>query len=150
MRKVLSAAVIAIVLTTSCKKSNDKDKVYEVNIATSVAEWNGNARDHGHIGSFAVNGDITTKADGTVKDGSFTIPIASIKDFDLPAPTNEVLLKDLRDNFFKIATNPNAEFKITNMAAYNGKDTGAVSGANTLVTGDFYHVRSNTPGFISC
>ncbi len=145
MKKVLSAAIIAIVLTTACKKSNNEDKAYEVNSATSVAEWNGNARDHGHIGSFEVQGTLTAGSGGTVKEGSFTIPIASIKDFDLPDPTREVLLNDLRDNFFKLATYPNAKFTITKIAAYTGKDTGIVAGANTLVTGDFTMLGQTHP-----
>lgn len=145
MRKVLSAALIAIVLTTACKKTKDEYKAYTINSATSVAEWNGNARDHGHVGSFEVQGAVTAKPDGTIKEGNFIIPIASIKDFDLPDPTREVLLKDLKDNFFKIALYPNAEFKITNVAVYSGKDSSAVKGANTLVTGNFTMLGQTHP-----
>ncbi|GAB2685306.1 hypothetical protein GCM10027037_03490 [Mucilaginibacter koreensis] len=138
MKKILTLAVLAASFT-SCKNENlNKETTYTVNETSSKAEWKGSARDHYHVGSFKVTGELTTSAKGTVTDGYFLIPIASIEDYDLPEPTRQVLLEDLKsENFFSLAMHPNAGFHITKVEPYTQVDTAAVAGANYLITGDF-------------
>ena len=44
-----------------------------------------------------------------------------------------------------MALYPNAEFKITKVQPYNKAETGAISGANYLITGDFTMVGQTHP-----
>jgi len=137
MKKFLSAALLLGVLA-SCQKNRNESTTYAVNNTTSVAEWKGAAPDHFHIGSFNVTGTINSKGNGQIKSGDFVIPIASIKNFDLPDEVKPQLLNHLKSpDFFNMALHPNAEFKITKVVPYFKADTAAVSGANYLVTGDF-------------
>ena len=137
MRKLLSAVLLASIVISGCEKTNNEECTYVVNNATSVAEWKGSAPDHFHVGSFEVQGSVTTTEDGTIKDGKFIIPIASIQDFDLTdAAVREQLLGHLKSaDFFNMALYPNAEFEITKIEAYSGQD--GITGANKLVTGNF-------------
>ena len=136
MKQLLSAALLALIIATGCKKTKTEDHTYEVNSATSVAEWKGAAPDHFHVGSFPVKGVLTTATDGTIKEGKFIIPIASIRDFDLSDPVRQQLLDHLKSpDFFNMALHPNAEFEITKIENYSGHD--GIDNANKLVTGDF-------------
>lgn len=140
MKKLLSIAFIAAILT-SCQNKNQNNLSFKVNEAASKAEWKGSAPDHFHVGSFRVTGTLAANSEGLVKSGDFVIPIASIQDFDLKDPVKQVLLADLKDNFFKLATHPTAKFHITEVipyeATYVATDTGAVKGTNYMLTGDF-------------
>lgn len=136
MKKILTVALLVASLT-SCQKGHQNETTYQVNDATSKAEWKGSAPDHFHVGSFKVTGSLTT-AHGTVKEGDFVIPIASIEDYDLPEPVKQQLLDDLKSpNFFNLAVHPNAQFHITSVTTYAKADTSAIAGANYLITGDF-------------
>lgn len=144
MKSFLSAAVLIVMVLAGCDKTKKEDRTYEVNSTTSVAEWKGSAPDHFHIGSFGVQGAVTTKADGTIKEGKFIIPISSIQDFDLPDPVRQQLLDHLKSpDFFNMVLYPNAAFEITKTKAYSGQ-TGIAS-ANTLVTGNFTLIGQTHP-----
>ena len=144
MKSFLSAVVLAAIVLAGCNKTKNGNRTYEVNNATSVAEWKGSAPDHFHIGSFGVQGAVTTTADGTIKEGKFIIPISSIQDFDLPDPVRQQLLDHLKSpDFFDMALHPNAAFEITQIEAYSGQ-TG-ITGANTLVTGNFTLIGQTHP-----
>lgn len=138
MKKLILVALLA---TTFAACKNQSSHVYQVNDALSKAEWKGSAPDHFHIGSFKVTGALEATPEGEVKSGDFTIPIASIQDFDLPDPVRQTLLSDLKDNFFKLAANPNAKFHITAVqpygATYVATDSGAIKGSNYMLTGNF-------------
>jgi polyisoprenoid-binding protein YceI len=136
MKKLLSMAILAAALA-SCQNKTTKNENFSVNGATSKAEWKGSAPDHFHVGSFQVTGSLATNPDGQIKSGDFVIPIASIQDFDLKDPIKQVLLADLKDNFFKLAAHPTAEFHIREVLAYEATDTAAVNGSNYMLTGDF-------------
>jgi len=147
MKKIVSVFTIALIAATACEKSKSKQRLYEVNSTTSVAEWKGAAPDHFHVGSFAVKGSLTAEENGAVKDGSFLIPIASIQDFDLQDPDiKKQLLDHLKSpDFFNMAVHPNAEFKISKIEPYAGNDEDAVANANKLVTGNFSMVGQTHP-----
>jgi polyisoprenoid-binding protein YceI len=137
MKKLLSIATL-MTLMASCEKNKETATTYEVNNTTSVAEWKGATPDHFHVGSFEVKGSLTTTPSGSIKDGSFVIPIASIKNFDLPDEVKPQLLEHLKSpDFFNMALHPNAEFKITKVQPYTKGEGSAIAGANYLITGDF-------------
>ncbi|MCR8557845.1 YceI family protein [Mucilaginibacter sp. BJC16-A38] len=136
MKKTLS--ILLLIGLSACTKDIQQPLTFVVNSSTSKIGWKGSASDHSHIGSFDLNGTVITNPDGTVKSGDFTIPVASIMDYDLTDPAKQQLLDDLKSaNFFKIATYPDTKFHITGVAPYRGTDTSAVQGANYLMTGDF-------------
>jgi len=135
MKKTLSFALL-IATMLACKKTHQASN-YEINSTTSKIEWKGSATDHFHVGSFDLSGNLTV-AGTAVKSGDFTIPISSIANYDLPDPVRQQLLDDLKSaNFFNILIHPESKFQITDVEPYIGADTGAVQGANYLVTGDF-------------
>lgn len=136
MKRLLSAALIAAIIITGCEKTKNENGIYQVNNTTSVAEWKGSAPDHFHTGSFQVQGSVTAKADGAIQQGKFIIPIASIKNFDLPDAVKPLLLDHLKSpDFFNMALHPNAEFEISKIESYSGQQ--GIAGANKLVTGNF-------------
>jgi len=136
MKKTVSFALLIAVMS-ACKKTDHPVSTYEINSNTSKIEWKGTPTDHFHVGSFDLSGDLTV-AGTVVKSGEFTIPISSIADYDLPDPVRQQLLDDLKSaNFFNILIHPESKFQITDVEPYVGADTGAVQGANYLVTGDF-------------
>jgi polyisoprenoid-binding protein YceI len=136
MKETLS--ILLLIALSACTKDKPESLTYVVNSSTSKIGWKGSASDHSHIGSFDLNGTVITNPDGTVKSGDFTIPVASIMDYDLTDPAKQQLLDDLKSaNFFKIATYPDTKFHIIGVAPYKGTDTSGVEGANYLLTGDF-------------
>ena len=129
---------------SACKKAHQASS-YAINSTTSKIEWKGTATDHFHVGSFDLTGNLTA-AGTVVKSGDFTIPISSIANFDLQDPVRQQLLDDLKSaNFFNILVHPESKFKITDVEPYAGADTGAVQGANYLVTGDFTMIGETHP-----
>jgi polyisoprenoid-binding protein YceI len=145
MKKFLSIATL-VTLMASCEKNKDTVTTYEVNHTNSVAEWEGHAPDHSNSGSFDVKGSFTANSKGNIKSGSFVIPIASIKNFNLPDEVKPQLLQHLKSaDFFNMALYPNAEFKITKVQPYNKAEAGAISGANYVITGDFTMVGQTHP-----
>ena len=137
MKSILLAGAAAA-LIIGCKQVETNNPVFKVDRNASKIEWKGSAPDHFHVGSFDVEGGIEAGPDGRVKGGEFTIPTASITDYDLPDPVRQTLLDDLKSaNFFNMAKYPDTNFKITKIGAYGGKDTIAVANANYLLTGDF-------------
>jgi len=111
---------------------------YSVDEEKSVVEWTGASPNTAHQGSFAVTSEGIEVIDGQLKGGTFVIPIASIKNYDLPKTIKPVLLKHLKSkDFFNIALYPEAKFTLTNIAPLSNIVEGAVEGANVMVTGSF-------------
>lgn len=108
---------------------------FKIDEERSAVEWKGSAPTHFHRGAFNVSGDLQTDGKNKITGGDFTIPIASISNFDLTDPVErEQLLNHLKtDEFFNLAVHPKANFHITNVAPYSE----AASSANTMITGDF-------------
>ncbi len=87
---------------------------YALDTEKSVVEWSGSSPKVTHQGSFEVTCEGIEVVDGQVKSGTFVIPIASIKNFDLPKAIKPVLLKHLKsEDFFNLALFPEAKFNIT-------------------------------------
>jgi polyisoprenoid-binding protein YceI len=138
IKQIWPAALVAV-CALSCKKNNNNGVAYEVSRQNSKVEWKGSAPDHFHVGSFKVTGGLSVNDSGVIKGGDFTIPIASIENYDLTVDSirNQLLDHLKSPDFFNIAIHPNAEFHITKIEAYSGNDTSAVAGANYKVSGNF-------------
>lgn len=137
MKKLLSVLALVAAIS-SCEKNKTEKHVYKVNESVSRAEWKGSAPHHFHLGGFKVTGSLTTNKNGVINGGEFTIPIASIENYDLPDTVKPQLLNHLLSaDFFDVALHPNAKFKINSVTSYAQPDTGVVKNPNYLLTGEF-------------
>jgi len=115
---------------------------------TSVAEWKGYLKTgYFNEGSLEVESNSLVIENGRVKSGSFTLPLASIVNFNLP--TDELkhqLVHHLQSaDFFHMALHPNVTFEIMSVSPYSGSEPGVVSGANFLVTGHLTMLGKSNP-----
>lgn len=136
MKKKMYAALIALSVLTACSHNGSISSTdFKVNEESSAVEWKGSAPTHFHRGAFKVSGTLQTNGKGKITGGDFTIPIASISNFDLTNPAErEALLTHLKSpDFFNMAIHPDASFHITKVEPYSA----ASSSANTMITGDF-------------
>ncbi|RYG53696.1 MAG: YceI family protein, partial [Chitinophagaceae bacterium] len=138
MKKVLLATIAFSLVFTACRKDRNNDISYQVNENTSVALWKGSTSETSNDGSFQVTSTKLTINNNSVVSGNFIIPIASIKNFNLPDELKPVLINHLKSaDFFNIALHPEAKFTIKTIRPYIGNGDGAITGANQFVTGDF-------------
>ncbi|WP_247235349.1 YceI family protein [Telluribacter sp. SYSU D00476] len=147
MKTVFISAIVASFLWSSFNQEVlNKKQQYVLNEETSVVEWEGFMPGTSNVGSFAVKSEGLEAEGGRIKSGTFIIPIASIKNFNLPDQLKPQLLDHLKSpDFFNMALHPEATFTITKIIPYNKKDTAAVAGANYLVTGDFTMLGKTNP-----
>lgn len=134
----------ALLLLAACSKSKTTAPTnFKVDEGQSAVEWKGSAPDHFHTGAFKVSGTFNTNDGGEVTAGSFSIPIASITNFDVTDPaTQKQLLDHLKSpDFFNLAIHPDAVFRITKVE--NQQET--TSSANVKVTGDFTMIGQTHP-----
>src|SRR3712207_5893353 len=102
---------------------------YALNTEKSVIEWPGSSPKVTHQGSFDVTCEGIEVVDGKVKSGTFVIPIASIKNFDLPKALKPVLRKHLKsEDCFSLALFPEAKFIIAEVSPLINSPEGAVPG----------------------
>ena len=131
---------------TSCEEKEVKKATYALDEENSVVVWKGYSPNLYHDGSFSVTSQSIEVVDGKVKSGTFTIPIASIENFDLPAEVKPVLLDHLKSpDFFHMALHPNATFEITEVKPLTSPTAGAVEGANFTVKGNFTMLGQTHP-----
>jgi polyisoprenoid-binding protein YceI len=120
------------------KSENSARESFSLNSDLSVVEWTGSGPAETHYGSFSVTGQNIEIVNGKVKQGSFIIPIASIKNFDLPDHIKSVLLDHLKSiDFFNVVRYPEASFDFKKVTPITKAVAGAVEGANYMVSGDF-------------
>jgi polyisoprenoid-binding protein YceI len=138
MKTIILSAIAAAIFWTGCTTDHVISKQQYLLDQTSVAEWKGSMPGTFNTGSFDVESEDLQAENGQIKSGTFIIPIASIKNFNLPDELKPQLLGHLQSaDFFNVVLHPTATFKITGITPYTGTDTAAVAGANYLVTGDF-------------
>lgn len=138
--KTLILLITTLTVLIACQ-SKPILTTYQINSKTSTVEWKGNAPHHFHSGSFDVSGEITVEND-SITGGAFTIPIASITNYELPDAPKEQLLSHLKSpEFFNIAIHPNAKFEITEVKPLN-KDT---TKANYQISGNFTLIGKTLP-----
>lgn len=132
-------ALYAVIIMGSCctKKNENPPAVYVVDEAGSAIEWKGAAPDHYHVGAFSVSGNMHADANGNITTGKFNIPVASIKNFDLPDTIRPQLLDHLKSpDFFNMALYPNAGFEIEAVGIYHSPSpdtTHIIRGAFTML-----------------
>ena len=135
MKTPFFSFIILVLLTACSHKDAPLLTAFKVDEALSSVEWKGSAPTHFHRGAFKVTGNLTTNGKSTITGGDFSIPIASITNFDLTDPAERKQLLDhlMTIEFFNLAVHPQASFHITKVAPYSD----ATSSANTMITGDF-------------
>jgi polyisoprenoid-binding protein YceI len=137
---VITISSIFIVFTSliSCKKTEQEKQEYNVDKEQSSLIWKGHAKEHHHAGTFDISGKFLSDETNNVISGEFEIPIASIKNTDLPEPAKDQLLTHLKSpDFFNLALHPNANFKIAKSEPFNGTLLNTTDDANFIITGDF-------------
>ncbi|MCF0069169.1 YceI family protein [Dyadobacter sp. CY261] len=114
---------------------------------TSVAEWKGYLKTgYFNEGSMEVESNSLVIEGGKVKSGSFTLPLASIVNFNLPDEVKHQLIHHLQSaDFFNMALHPNVTFEIMSVSSYSGSAAGVVSGANYEVTGHLTLLGKSNP-----
>jgi polyisoprenoid-binding protein YceI len=135
-----------IIIASSCSRKNENLRnTFIIDESQSAIEWKGSAPDHFHEGSFSVSGKMHGDTNGNIKDGKFDIPIASIKNFDLPDTIRPQLLDHLKSpDFFNMALYPYASFEIEQVIPYGKSSpdtTHTIRGAFTMLG------RTNTISF---
>lgn len=126
--------VMAALFVSACsrKETNDNSR-FKVDAENSAVKWKGSAPTHFHEGAFKLSGTLDLNDKNRIVSGDFSIPIASITNFDLSEPEKTTLLNHLKgSDFFNLAIHPEASFKITKAEDYTGTGTGI----NTKITGD--------------
>lgn len=112
----------------------------------SVVAWQGATPKVTHYGSFAVTSQGIEVADGQVISGTFTIPIESIKNFDLPKTIKPVLLKHIKSkDFFHITLYPEARFTLTKVTPLPQVAEASTEEANMMVNGEFTMLGNTHP-----
>ncbi|SKB85672.1 YceI family protein [Dyadobacter psychrophilus] len=139
MKKQLLTLLALISIGFSCTDHDVETTNYKLDEAISIAEWKGYLRnEYFNEGSIAIKSESLIIRDGKVQSGSFTIPIASIVNFNLPTEElKQTLVHHLQSaDFFNMALHPEVKFNITGVAPYTGTGEGVIAGANQLVNGN--------------
>ncbi|PKV75995.1 YceI family protein [Pontibacter ramchanderi] len=144
MKKVMLAACVlfSALSLTSCEDEELSKSTFALEESNSKVIWKGYSPALYHDGSFRVQSQDIQVVDGQVTSGTFTVPIATIANFDLPDEVKPVLLDHLKSpDFFNLALHPTASFRITKV-----QPLARVSeGANYTVTGDFTMLGQTHP-----
>ena len=139
MKKQIFTLLALISIGFSCTDHDVETTNYKLDEAVSVAEWKGYLRnEYFNEGSIAIKSESLVLRDGKVQSGSFTIPIASIVNFNLPTEElKQTLVHHLQSaDFFNMALHPEVKFKIESVAPYAGAGADVIAGANQLVNGN--------------
>jgi polyisoprenoid-binding protein YceI len=138
--------VIALMVAGSLCFNRLSDKTtnkynYTVITDSSVVEWQGASPKVRHKGAFSIVSQGIEVVDGQVVSGTFSIPIASITNADLPKVVQPVLLKHLKSkDFFHQSLFPEATFSIQTVTQNpSPKET------NAIVTGEFTMLGNTHP-----
>jgi polyisoprenoid-binding protein YceI len=140
MKKVTLLGALALAtLVWNCKPGPVDPTVdaYRLDDTKSVAEWKGSLRTgYFNDGAVTVKSDQLMVQDGKVTGGSFTIPVSSIVNFNLPTDAvKQQLVHHLQSaDFFNMALHPNITYAITSVTPYSGGE--GVAGANYQVNGN--------------
>lgn len=146
-KQFLSLLTLAALFTACTDHEVPTASNYQLD-ETSVAEWKGYLKTgYFNEGSLDVESNSLVIEAGKVKSGSFTMPLSSIANFNLP--TEELkhqLVHHLQSaDFFHMALHPNVTFEIMSVSPYSGSYAGAVSGANYQVTGHLTMLGKSNP-----
>ncbi|TGE08115.1 YceI family protein [Hymenobacter fodinae] len=111
------------------------DKVYKLQPQLSTLGWDGKAVTHGHNGTVQFSGGELLVRGNQLVGGNVTVDMKSIKATDIKdADTHTKFMGHITsDDFFSVASNPTATFKITKVAYIKGA---AADANNANITGD--------------
>ncbi len=136
--KFMTMLSAVAMIFTACQRT--QLNTYQINPRLSTVEWKGNAPHHFHSGAFDVSGELTMEND-SITGGSFTIPIASITNYELPDEPKAQLLGHLKSaDFFNVAVHPNAKFHIKKVKSIKNNST-----YNYHLYGDFSLIGETHP-----
>jgi polyisoprenoid-binding protein YceI len=113
--KTLFTAMFALAMPALMIASNGDDQVtYKVNTEASNIKWNGYKVTGEHEGTINIMNGMIAMDNGKLVGGEFTIDMSSLTVTDLTGETKGKLEGHLKsDDFFGVATYPNAMLKIT-------------------------------------
>ena len=149
MKKQFLTLLTLATLFTSCTDHDAPISTSNYHLdETSVAEWKGYLKTgYFNEGAMDVESNSLVIENGKVKSGSFSLPLSSIVNFNLP--TDELkhqLVHHLQSaDFFNMALHPNVTFEIMSVAPFSGTGPGVVSGANFEVTGHLTLLGKTNP-----
>lgn len=147
MKKQLLTLLTLTALCFACTDHEVTTTNYHLD-ETSVAQWKGYLKTgYFNEGTIEVESNSLVIENGQVKSGSFTLPLASIVNLNLP--TDELkhqLVHHLQSaDFFNMALHPNVTFEIMSVAPFSGSGDGVVAGANYQVTGHLTLLGKSNP-----
>jgi polyisoprenoid-binding protein YceI len=135
MKTTLAGIFMMLLIVTGCKKEHVN--TYSINEAQSSIEWKGSSPAAENTGTFSLTGNDLKVKNGKLLNGTFEIPINSLNVTNLPPDLKPVLTNHLLSpDFFNVAVNPLATFKIQKVAAFTGPQKEEnVANANAEITG---------------
>jgi polyisoprenoid-binding protein YceI len=148
MKKQLCLIFMLSIWFWSCKDPDVEKSNYELDATRSVAQWKGYLKTgYFNEGTVAVHSESILVKDGKVESGTFTIPMSSLVNLNLPTDElKQQLIHHLQSaDFFDMAKHPNARFEITQVSAYTGGGEDAVAGANFQVSGSLIILGKSNP-----
>ncbi|MPR36136.1 YceI family protein [Salmonirosea aquatica] len=145
-KTIISAFILVSGLVWSCHTDPVSPDDYQLDEQKSVAEWKGYLRTgYFNEGAITVKSDQLKVKDGQVTGGSFTIPVSSIVNFNLPVDSlKHQLVHHLQSpDFFNMALHPNITYVIASVAPYKGSE--GIAGATHLVSGELTMLGKSNP-----
>ena len=129
--KVLALGVLAVVAMSFTNSLNNGN--HAVSSADSKVVWVGKKVTGQHTGTIAIKSGAIEVKDGELVGGEFTIDMATLTSTDLEGEYLGKLNGHLKsDDFFGVATFPEANFKITKVEAKGSNGRYSVTGNMTI------------------
>lgn len=149
MKKLVLFAAVASLVLASCagnpdgKKAETKDSVevaeqlagtsYSVDTTQSQLVWTGTKVTGAHTGTVTIKSGSVTVDNGAITGGNFVLDMNSINSTDMTGEYKEQLDGHLKaDDFFAVATYPEATFEITEVKPGATATDAVVSGNLTI------------------
>ena len=148
MRKKILLFVASSAFLWNCTDHDLQDSARFTLNPQSVAEWKGSLKTgYFNNGTINVESDDIKVENEIVSGGSFTIPVSSIINLNLPTEqVKEQLVHHLQSpDFFNLALHPNVTYDITNISPYSDAKEGGAAGANYLVNGTLMILGKKNP-----
>jgi polyisoprenoid-binding protein YceI len=146
-KQMIAVLATATALAMSCTKDENKTDIYNISSKSSVAKWRGYLRTgYFNEGTIDIENTNIKVKDGIVTEGSFVLPLKSLKNLNLPDEQKPMLISHLQSaDFFNMVVHPDLKFVIEKVEPYYDSDTGVISGANYRVTGNLTMLGATHP-----
>jgi len=148
MKKVLLVSLLSLSFSLWNCTTDHVDPAfdtYRLDENNSVAVWKGSLRTgYFNEGAISVESDQLTVKEGQITSGSFTIPVSSIVNYNLPDSLRHQLVHHLQSaDFFNMALHPDITYTLTSVVPYNGNE--GLAGANYWVNGNLTLLGKTQP-----